>query len=172
MSQVPRGLVEVSCAPNVFFHIRDVRSAPSARRRRRARSASWWVASCNAALGAKPPKDRALLAEAKGEHEHIIEPSLPGSDATVTTTSWFFFQVAFQRHRSVAGLTISSANFYVVTMSAQFADVCDLAPQVFKSRKQAMTHELSGTGVDHKAFVLHTTSLASPSALPILTSSR
>ena len=61
------------------------------------------------------------------EHEHIIKPSLSGSDATVTTTTRFVFQVPFHRHRNVAGLTISAANLDIVTLSAQFADACDVA---------------------------------------------
>ena len=53
-----------------------------------------------------------------------------GSDASATSISRFLFQVPFQRHRKVAGLTISAANLDTVTLSAHFADACDVAPLV------------------------------------------
>ena len=64
------------------------------------------------------------------DHEYIMKPSLYGTEATVTTTSRFFFQVPFQRHRNVAGLTIRADNLDIVTLSAQFADACGAAPLV------------------------------------------
>ena len=36
----------------------------------------------------------------------------------------------FHRHRNDAGLTLSAANLALVTLGAQFADACDMAPLV------------------------------------------
>ena len=69
------------------------------------------------------------------EREHIIMPSLSGSDATVTITSRFFLPSAIQRHRNVTGLTISAANLDILTLSVQFADACDVAQLVWHVAK-------------------------------------
>ena len=62
------------------------------------------------------------------EHEHIIKPSLSGSDAAVTPRRGPSSKCHFKGHRNVAGLTISVAHMGIVTLSVQFADACDIAP--------------------------------------------
>ena len=87
------------------------------------------------------------------EHALHMSPSLSGSNATVTSTSRALFKC---HSNGITRLwpTISAANLYIFTLSARFADACDIAQLVvqitetvddeFRIRGSAISRKVTG----------------------------